>query len=299
MENNNLVIIVGILGSIASIIGFIVWLKTSFMTALQNIVKKEVEPITSQNRQLVEENKRLYSDINTRLQLPAFSLDAIKLTELATERKIEEITRQRDEAIASKDKESESTLQAHLDEINSLRQSIDVSTKARIALENKLQDVIVKPQPASSYNGIMLPTGLILLVRHKGRYGALQAVDQTAEKRGEFIKYAWWYQPDNSVDLLTGNSQSGFGEAFFGQAIARHPSSSPMLKIGSINIFWTTGGEGAGWVYFGPNIQPSPDYELLLTNEIDITKINITKLANQFIIAGFSYSVRFGNVDAE
>jgi hypothetical protein len=50
------------------------------------------------------------------------------------------------------------------------------------------------------------------------------------------------------------------------------------IKIGPIRLGWSIGGEGAGWVYFGPNVRPSLGYELALTHEIDITRLDTSGL---------------------
>lgn len=280
-----------IIGSVAGVLSvlipLVILLINGFKKRTHENIKKEFEPFIEQNKQLSEDLKRLNSEINTKLQLPAYSLDVIKLTELATERKIEEITKQYEEAVVSKDKELANTLQANLDEINLLRKSIDTTTRERNALENKLQNVIERPQIQLAANAVRLPTGLILLVRYNGKYGALQAVDQSSKERGSFIKYAWWYQPDDLMNFITGSPQFGFGET--AEGIVGQP---PILKIGPINLSWSICSESSGWVYFGQG-PTSADYELLVTNEISITSVNITKYKNQFLKAGFNYFIEF------
>lgn len=282
MENNIWVVVLGIIGSLASIIGLIVWAKSSITNAIKNVAIREIEPIKQQNKQLSEENTRLQSDINTRLQLPSFSLDAIKLTELATERKVEEITKQRDEAIASKDKELETKLQSKLDEINTLKNSIEESNKERLNLENSLRNVLVKSDiNHKSHNSIVLPTGYILLVRYKGKYGALQAIEQVSD----FMRYAWWYQPDNFPDFSSGNPIFGTGE------VDESRRNGTIIKIDSMNLEWSRRNRGTGYVYFGPSSTPSEEYELLVTNITNIESININNFENLFTKAGSSYYV--------
>jgi hypothetical protein len=273
-----------IIGSVAGVLAiiapFIAWLGNRYRKRVQNEIKKEFEPLVEQNKRLAEENQRLNTEINTRLQMPSYSLEAIKLTEIAAERKVEEITKRYEEAVTSKDQALADTLQSKLREIESLRQSIDAITKERSMLETRLQSAIVKRQPRIGNNAIGLPTGLILLVRHNGKYGAVQAIDQSSQNRGSFIRYAWWYQPDGSGSFTKGNVEFGFGETSEGR-----PGVTPRLQIGPIQLEWSIGGEGSGWVYFGPKVTPSPDYELLVTNEVDISMVNAEGLANQFIKA--------------
>lgn len=142
-------------------------------------------------------------------------------------------------------------------------------------------------------NGLLLPTGVILLVRYNGRYGAVQAVDQRYQSlREEYIRYAWWYQPDGTGIFTSPTTEAGFGEVRFGyQEREEQPNiwnvtqgpEGQWLHIGPIRLMWSAGGNGQGWVYFGESSNASPEYELLITNEIDITRIDATTHTNKFL----------------
>lgn len=120
---------------------------------------------------------------------------------------------------------------------------------------------------------MLLPTGLILVVKHKDKYGAVQAIDQSGKDRGAFIKYVWWYQPNGTGTFLDKDVQNNFSVTK-----EDYPGQSPMLEIGPIKLQWSMGGEGRGWVYFGPEVSGSTEYELAVTRLIDITKVDATKI---------------------
>jgi hypothetical protein len=92
------------------------------------------------------------------------------------------------------------------------------------------------------------PTGLILVVKHNNYYGAVLAVEQASMERGACIRYIWWYQPDGSRHFVGPGTQTGYGEA-------REDHSRP-----------------------GPSPRLSPDYLLALTNKVDISQVDATKV---------------------
>ncbi len=126
--------------------------------------------------------------------------------------------------------------------------------------------------PYYSGNAINVPDGRILVVRHSGKYGALKPLEQTSMERGASIRYQWWYQPDGSSSFTNSSVQTGYGEAREGA------SSGPRLLIGPIELEWSVCGDRLGWVYFGPLGGHSPDYELALTSETDISKLDLSRL---------------------
>jgi hypothetical protein len=158
-------------------------------------------------------------------------------------------------------------------------------------LEGKVDNAVSASQPQRSGNSASLPNGYILVVRHAGKYGALQAVEQRIypSNRRPFIWYAWWYQPDGSGIFSSPNTQRGFSaaqEPFTWDEI--HESSRqntplrvdrwPVLKIGPIHLQWSSARDGRGHVYFGPPFHYSDEYELAVTNEVDITKVDGSQL---------------------
>ena len=227
-------------------------------------LQKEIQPVK-------EENLRLRDDLNTRLRLPSFGLDAIRLTEAAAQRKVEELELKYEQAVRDKDRELSDTLSEQLREIALLRERLAILQTERNQLQTALESNLIVPRRHVGKNAVELPTGFILVVRHAGYYGAVKAVEQSSSKRGAFIRYVWWYQPDGSGSFINANVQRGFGET---TENGPYPRPTPMLEIGPIRLEWSVSAEGSGWVYFGPSSTPSPDYELVVTNEVDISKVN-------------------------
>lgn len=127
-------------------------------------------------------------------------------------------------------------------------------------------------QPSYAGHAIGLPDGLILVVRHDDRYGALQALEQNSSEEGASIKYQWWYQPDGSGRLVGELVHRGYGHAREGG------SESPTLEVGPIELEWSVGGNGFGWIYFGPPGGWSDRYELAITNSENITEVRVEQL---------------------
>jgi hypothetical protein len=132
-------------------------------------------------------------------------------------------------------------------------------------------------------NSVTLPTGRILVVRYAGKYGAIKAIDQASEKRGGFIRYAWWYQPDGSGSFISSTAETGYGETRDyvptngepGIGTIRH---TPSLEIGPIELEWSMASDGYGYVYNGPPGHHSEEYELGLTNDTDISRVDGARL---------------------
>ena len=217
---------------------------------------------------LRDENTRLRQDIDAKLKVPSFSLDAIKLTEVAAEKRIAEIEEKYNQAIGSKDQASADHLSRQLAQIEKLKKQVESADNEREQLRLKLQTALIPKAPQVAENAVGLLTGKILVIRKDSKYGAVLAVDQSSDKRGSFIKYAWWYQPDGSGQFLSPSTISGFGEAK-----ESYPGSAPILNVGPIAVEWSIGGDGQGWVYFhGPF--SSSGCALAPTSEVDISKIN-------------------------
>lgn len=230
---------------------------------------------------LEAENKRLREELESRLRFPQYARDAIALTEMGADRKIEELRANYESALAERDQERARGLEIQLHEIEKLRRDLSRLSNERDELAGQLQSAVVATPPRTDApNAIGLPSGLILCVRYQGRYGALQPVEQIGEQRAlgqqALIRYAWWYQPDGSGVFTTPTAQRGFGEAREG-----NPASEPVLEIGPMRLYWSTGGPGFGWVYYGPSTVPSPDYELGATNQVDISRVEATRLQYQ------------------
>ncbi|MGI8544313.1 MAG: hypothetical protein ACR2MD_12685 [Aridibacter sp.] len=224
-----------------------------------------------------------------KLLLPSFTNNLIEITKKDAKRKVEEITKQKDEAILAKDDELAIKLQSKLDEIKLLDHQLKNSQEQSNTLQIELQKVLAKPKPQISQNAILLNNGMILLVKHKGKYGAIQAIDQSSSSRGSFIRYSWWYQPNNSNNFINENTQHGFGKT-------SETTSYHKVKIGPIELAWSISGEGRSWIYFTPDNFPSVEYELAITNHFDIGSIIIDDFQNQFINSGFEYTVIFHNL---
>ncbi|MFC1541969.1 hypothetical protein ACFL50_05925 [Candidatus Latescibacterota bacterium] len=121
------------------------------------------------------------------------------------------------------------------------------------------------------YNAISLPTGFILVVQTDNALAAIQAIDQ----RDSLIRYVWWYQEcsDQTRNFLGNNVKTGFGVA--GE---KEPHRPPSLCVGPLTIPWSVGGKGIGWVYFGNETKSPLNIKLALSNEVDITKIDLCNL---------------------
>jgi hypothetical protein len=127
-------------------------------------------------------------------------------------------------------------------------------------------------------NALRLFDGAIVVVRHESKIGAVKALRQmsqdvlgtSGEKAG--IDYEWWYEPDGSNSFNNAAVQHGSGHTEEGSGFR------PSLFVGPIELQWSSGGAGSGWVYFGPSSSPSPDYELALTVETDIEDVDAAEL---------------------
>ncbi len=227
---------------------------------LMNGIRSEIKPLQEQNQWLKDQ-------LDVRLQLPTFARDAVELTEKGAERRIEELKKEHSEALRAKDEEKQAETGRAVEELEQLRSRLLALDVERSNLVHRVSGFLSSRRPVDSENGFGLPTGPILLVRFQGKVGALKAVDQASDSRGKFIRYAWWYLPDGSTDFSVPGVEFGFGET------GEHLSSSPKVEIGPIKLTWSMGGDGLGWVYYG-NSAGSPDYELAITREVDISRVD-------------------------
>lgn len=250
------------IGSLVAVISLIGGGLALIYRSLKRAARREVENVKL-------ENERLHKELETRLRFPGYAKDVIQLTEDAAEARIKELESRYDAAIREKDQEKARALDSKVKEIQALKKQLEDAAATQSRLQVKLRSALVEAPPLPNQNAYALPVGLILLVKHNGKYGALQAVEQASSSRGAFIRYAWWFQPDGSGDFT--NESVKFGFDVKGERMKPYP---PMLNIGPIQLEWSVGGEGQGWVYFGPSSTPNPEYELVITGQVDISKIN-------------------------
>jgi hypothetical protein len=226
------------------------------------------------------ENLRLREDLQARLQVPTFGLEAVRLTEIAAERKITEIESRYRAAIEAKDHPLAEELRTHKAQIQELRRKLEDVETDRQQLQLKLQSAVSAEEPPITDNAVGLRSGTILVIRRDGKYGAVQAIDQASDKRGAFIRYAWWFQPDGSAQFTSPSTQTGVGETR-----ESYPGAAPFLQVGPIQLEWSMGGDGFGWVYYqGAIPKPGAPSALAPTNESDITKVDVKHL--RFYMAG-------------
>jgi hypothetical protein len=267
-----------------AIIGLLLTLTPLVIGITRWLWLRKVRQLEEENQRLKQnlegENQRLRQELDTRLQTPGYVLDMIKLTELRAEQTITNLEEQHRKALESKDQQLARTLQA---ESQRFQQQLETSSTRYNQLITNLQHTIPAPHIYTDKHAIGLPTGLILLVKHQGKYGAVQAIEQTSSQNGGFIRYSWWYQPDGTESFTNPNVQRGFNIAY---AEPPEPELEWRIVIGPIKLLWSTCNDSHGWVYFGPLLPPSPtclEYELLVTKEINIRKINIAGLSQNFI----------------
>jgi hypothetical protein len=238
------------------------------------------------------------AQVDARLRTPTFALESLEATERAAsarvqaaERQVEELEQERETALRENNQEHARRLATRLQEIETLRTRREEAETERGRLSQELENTISAPQPQYSGNSVSLLNGYILVVRYAGMYGALQAVEQWghAPNRPPFIRYAWWYQPDGSGTFASPDTERGFGateepftleqlDASMQQGRALRADRQPTLQIGPIRLEWSIAGDGMGYVYFGPYGNHSDEYELAVTNEVDITRVDGSRL---------------------
>lgn len=129
------------------------------------------------------------------------------------------------------------------------------------------------PKYAGS-NAVMISDGQLLLVRHHGMYGAVQPVRQVVTPEEEYIRYRSWFLPDGSRNF----DQPSVVQTHTGAATLHGSLEEAQLHIGPIRLEWSGASTGTGYVYFGPSVTPSPEYELTVLDESDITQVDPSQL---------------------
>jgi hypothetical protein len=74
---------------------------------------------------------------------------------------------------------------------------------------------------------------------------------------------------------MTRRSREGGG---VGESGISSIHQTPRLEIGPIELEWSMASDGYGYVYFGPPGARSEEYELALTDETDISRVDGTRL---------------------
>jgi hypothetical protein len=155
-----------------------------------------------------------------------------------------------------------------------MKTQLQVSTHFLLAALFLLQSVCSPAHSASDEvpdytgTGVALRTGQIVVVRHGEQHGAILAIDQASEERGRFVQYCWWYRPDA---LRFTESGTATGCAASSES---DPGEQPSVEFGPISLEWSMGGDGLGWIYFGPPNQWSEEYELAHTATGDIAQVD-------------------------
>jgi hypothetical protein len=243
--------------------------------------------------------------LDAKLRTPTFALESLEATERAAlarvqaaeeaaKRQAEKLEQERESALQANQQEHAQRLAVRLQEIETLRTRLEEAETERGRLSQELENAISAPQPQYSGNSVSLLNGYILVVRYAGMYGALQAVEQWghaphAPNSRPFIRYAWWYQPDGSGTFASPDTERGFGateEPFTLEEfdVARRPvirlksDHWPTLQIGPIHLEWSSARDGLGYVYFGPPGHHSDEYELAVTSEVNIMKVDASRL---------------------
>jgi hypothetical protein len=134
----------------------------------------------------------------------------------------------------------------------------------------KRQRVIRCDPPRS----VVIPTGPILIVRHQGKYGAVQATEQVVGQDGNSVHYVWWYQPDGSGSFTNENTWTGIGED------REHPEGGPdtVLQIGPFTLQWSAYKDGYGYVYYHHPNHRDIVYDLIVTRKKDISNVDAAKM---------------------
>ncbi len=217
------------------------------------------------DEELEEKIEQLKTDLQSRYGSSKYAKSVIEM-ELAAFRKTAQLNTYANEAREQNDTEKARLLEEQIHQIETLLKELRESALRHEEAEARLRSIITNIQPPHGKRAMRLLTGQILLIRHLGKYAAVQAFDQASADRGSFVRYVWWYQPDGTGIFTTPETTTGFGETGEGKG--------NQLEIGPLKLSWSKSHDGTGWVYFGPTIVPSPDFELAYTAETDISKID-------------------------
>lgn len=221
--------------------------------------------MSGDDEELEEKIEQLKADLQSRYGSSKYAKSVIEL-EVAAFKKTAQLKTYANEAAEQKDEEKVRLLEEQIRQIETLLKELRESALRHEEAEARLRSIITNIQPPHGKKAMRLLTGQILLIRHLGKYAAVQAIDQASADRGGYIRYVWWYQPDGTGTFTTPEAMTGFGETGEGKG--------NQLEIGSFKLSWSKSDDGTGWVYFGPTVVPSPDFELAYTAETDISKID-------------------------
>ncbi|HWI55490.1 MAG TPA: hypothetical protein VNT57_07340, partial [Desulfobacteria bacterium] len=221
--------------------------------------------MSGDDEELEEKIELLKADLQSRYGSSKYAKSVIEM-ELAAFRKTAQIKVYANEAIEQNDTEKVRLLEEQIRQIETLLRELRESALRHEEAEARLRSIIVNVQPPHGKKAMRLLTGQILLIRHLGKYAAVQAIDQASADRGGYVRYVWWYQPDGTGTFTKPETMTGFGETGEGKG--------NQLEIGPLKLSWSKSDDGTGWVYFGPTIVPSPEFELAYTSETDISKID-------------------------
>ncbi|HWI54412.1 MAG TPA: hypothetical protein VNT57_01860 [Desulfobacteria bacterium] len=221
--------------------------------------------MSGEDEDLEEKIEQLKTDLQSRYGSSKYAKSVIEM-EVAAFKKTAQLKTYANEAGEQNDTEKVRLLEEQVRQIETLLRELRESALRHEEAEAKLRSIITNVQPPHGKRAMRLLTGQILLIRHLGKYAAVQAIDQASADRGGYIRYVWWYQPDGSGVFTAPETLTGFGETGEGKG--------NQLEIGPLKLSWSKSDDGTGWVYFGPTIVPSPDFELAYTSETDIAKID-------------------------
>lgn len=215
--------------------------------------------------ELEEQIEQFKIELQTRYGSSKYAKSVIEL-ELTAFRKIAHLKTYYSEAVEQNDTEKARLIEEQIQQIEILQKELRESALRHEEAEARLRSAVAILHPPLGKKAMRLLTGQILLIRHLGKFAAVQAIDQASGDRGGFIRYVWWYQPDGTGVFTNSSTVTGFGETGEGKG--------NQLEIGPFKLSWSKSDDGAGWVYFGPTVVPSPDFELAYTSEADISKID-------------------------
>lgn len=218
-----------------------------------------------QEEDLEEQIEILKGELESRYSSSKYAKQVIEL-ELAAFTKVAELKAAHKYVVELGDPERIRLIEEQLHQIENLKQDLGQVVIHHEQAEARLRGLVTSVKPPLGKNALKATTGQIVLVRHMGKYAAILPIDQASEERGSFIRYFWWYQPDGTGILTNSNALTGFGET--GEGKGNQITAGP-LKLG-----WSKSKDGLGWIYFGPTVVPSPDYELAYTSQSDVSKID-------------------------
>jgi hypothetical protein len=141
------------------------------------------------------------------------------------------------------------------------------------------EEVVEQVRQAPSYLRDRVATvsdGQILIVKHRGMYGAVQPIEQRTEPK-DYIEYASWFLPDGSSDF----NQPGVVQSHNGRARAPEVGDSvevEQLQIGPMRLTWSGATAGTGYVYFDRPPAQSSGYSVAVINETDISQVDVSRV---------------------